>query len=96
MKLIEHTYAIKNLLSHGPSSEDHSYSNRLIAHFLQAARSRLIRQKIDKYNFLSEQSYQNLCVPLELDNIHDCCDVPDMDCKVLKSSIIIPKFLTSR
>lgn len=96
MTLLQHVYAIKNLLSQGPVSDDFSYSNRLIAHFLQIARSKLLEDKANKYHFISEQSYQSLCLDLELSNFHNCCDTPDNDCKVLKSTTDIPKFLNSR
>lgn len=96
MTLNVHVYAIKNLLSHGPVSDDFSYSNRLIAHFLQVSRANLIEKKADKYHFISDQSYQSLCVSLELSSFHNCCDKPDQDCKILKSTTPIPKFLNSR
>lgn len=96
MTLLEHVYAIKNLLSQGPSSDDFSYSNRVIAHFLQVSRAKLIERKADKYRFISDQSYQSLCVDLELGNFHNCCDKADLECKILKSVKPIPKFLNSR
>lgn len=96
MTLLEHVYAIKNLLSHGPVSDDFSYSNRLIAHFLQISRAKLLEQKADKYHYISEQSYQDLCLDLELSNFHSCCDDVDVECKVLKSTSTLPKFLNSR
>lgn len=97
MKLIEHIYAIKNLLAHGTASDDFSLSDRLIAHFLQVTRSRLIEQKIDKYYYISEQSYQDLCVDLTLATFHECCGTEEYDdCKIMKSTIQIPKFLNSR
>lgn len=94
--LLEHVYAVKGILSHGPSSDDFSFSDRLIAHFLQVARARLVEQKIDKYHFISEQTYQDWCVDLELSNFHNCCTGPNLDCKVLRSTIEVPKFLNSR
>lgn len=96
MKLIEHVYAIKNILSHGVPSEDFSFSNRLISHLLQSSRARLIKQKTDKYNFISDQSNQSLCVTLALSDYHDCCDVASFGCQILESVSDIPKFLTSR
>jgi hypothetical protein len=96
MKLIEHVYALKNIFSRGVSSDDFRLSNRLIAHFLQVARARLIEQKIDKYHFISEQSYQDWCVELEVSSFHSCCDVPALECQVLRSTIAVPKFLNSR
>lgn len=97
MKLIEHIYAIKNLLSRGVPSDDFAYSNRLIAHFLQTARGTLLERKADKYHFISEQSYQSLCMDLELSSFHNCCNTPEFDdCKVMKSVVEVPKFLNSR
>ena len=96
MTLLEHVYAIKNLLSHGPVSDDFSYSDRLIAHFLQVTRAKLIERKADKYHFISDQSYQSLCVDLALSSFHNCCTKAELECKVLKSIEPIPKFLNSR
>jgi len=96
MTLLEHVYATKLILSGGPVSKDFSRSNREIAHFLQVARARLLEQKADKYHYISEQSYQSLCLDLELSNFHNCCDAADNDCQVLKSTVEVPKFLNSR
>lgn len=97
MKLIEHIYAIKNVLAHGAASDDFNLSDRLIAHYLQVARARLIEQKIDKYYYISEQSYQDLCLDLALSSFHDCCDIPELEeCKIMKSVMEVPKFLNSR
>jgi hypothetical protein len=96
MKLIEHVYAIRNLVSKGPSSDDASYSLRLIAHFLKVARAILTEQKADKYHYISEQSFQSLCLDLQEGNFHNCCEAPQTKCKLLKSTLPIPKFLNTR
>lgn len=98
MTLLEHVYAVKNILAHGAPSDDFSYSNRLIAHFLRVARSFLIEKKIDKYNVISDQSYQDLCLTLEEADYHNCCDFVTVsdECKLMKSTAAIPKFLNSR
>lgn len=96
MKLLYHTLALKNILSHGTPSDDFSFSNRLIAHFLKVARAKLIEQKADKYHFISDQSYQSLCVDLVPSSYHNCCDTDVDTCQILKSIDIIPKFLNSR
>lgn len=96
MTLLHHIYAIKNLLARGNASDDFSFSERLIAHFLEVARGKLILDKINKYKFVSDQSYQDLCVALQESVYHDCCDVIDFgDCKLLKSIDPLPKFLNS-
>lgn len=96
MKLIQHVLAVQKLLASGTVSKDFRFSDRLIAHFLKVARSLLIEQKIDKYYYLSEQSYQSLCVSLELGSFHNCCEAPSSDCLVLKSVDKLPKFLSAR
>lgn len=96
MTLLEHVYAIKNLIAHGPASADFSYSDRLIAHFLLVCRAKLIREKADKYSFISEQSHQDLCLDLEKGTFHNCCDTPDAGCILLKSTIALPKFLSTK
>lgn len=96
MKLIEHVYAVKNLLSRGPASDDYAYSNALIAHYLGVVRAKLIERKIDKYHFISEQSYQDWCADLVPGNYHDCCGVEFPSCTILKSVYTIPNFLNSR
>lgn len=97
MKVVEHIYAIKNLLAKGPQTIDFSYSDRLIYHYLKIARAKLIEQKADKYKILGEQSYQNLCVELEKAPFHECCGVTvQPDCLLFKSKNPIPKFLNAR
>lgn len=96
MTLLTHTYAIRNLLSKGTSSDDTSYSLRLIAHFLRITRGLLIAQKANKYNQISEQSFQSLCMTLQESSFHNCCDTPTAKCTVLRSTIKIPRFLTTR
>lgn len=96
MNLLTHVYAVRNLLSKGASSDDASFSLRLIAHFLRVARGFLIEQKANKYNFISEQSYQSLCLDLTKGQFHNCCDGPTSKCVLLKSTTKIPKFLITR
>lgn len=96
MTLNSHVFAIRNLLSKGIASDDTQYSLRLLAQFLNIARAILTEQKADKYHYISEQSFQSLCVPLELGSFHNCCDYPNAPCKILKSVSPLPKFLNTR
>lgn len=96
MTLKEHVFAIRNLISRGPSPDDSAYSLRFIAHLLNVARALLTEQKADKYHFISEQSFQSLCIELELSTFHNCCSVSDVDCKILRSKNPLPKFLNTR
>lgn len=96
MILKEHLFAIRDLISKGPASDDSAYSLRFLAHLLNVARATLTEQKADKYSYISEQSFQSLCIPLQLGNFHNCCEVTDVECKVLKSVDPLPKFLNAR
>lgn len=96
MTLKYHVYALRGLLSKGAASDDTSFSLRLIAHYLNVARALLTEQKADKYTYISEQSFQSLCVPMALGTFHNCCDYPGANCQVLKSVTPLPKFLNTR
>lgn len=96
MTLLTHVYAVRNLLSKGASSDDASFSLRLIAHFLRISRGLLVEEKANKYNTISEQSYQSVCVDLVKGQFHNCCDAPQSKCLLLKSTTKIPKFLVTR
>lgn len=96
MTLQHHLLAIRTLITKGPASDDTAYSLRFIAHILNAVRALLTEQKADKYTYISEQSFQSLCVPLELGSFHNCCEVGDVNCKILKSVSPLPKFLNTR
>lgn len=91
----EHIYAIKNVLSKGAVSDDFQFSNRLVLHFMNVARSILTEQKLDKYH--SIQSYQSLCTDLIQGSYHNCCGVTlPSSCVILKSTIKLPKLLSAR
>ncbi len=96
MTLQHHIYAIKNIIANGPSSDDSPFSERLVAHFLQITRAFLLERKADKYRYISDQTFQSVCMDLELGSFHNCCDVPELDCKVLKSVIKLPRLLNSK
>jgi hypothetical protein len=96
MTLLEHVYAIRSILSKGIASDDAAISLRQIAHFLKTSRAILLEQKADKYYYISEQSFQSLCLDLEEGSFHNCCSGPDAKCKLLKSKTKLPKFLNTR
>lgn len=96
MTLREHVYAVKIKLAGGPPPDDFPISNGLIAHYLESTRALLTEQKADKYIPLSPQSYQSWCVDLIKANYHNCCEGPTSTCQLLRSTIKIPKFLTTR
>ena len=94
---LEHIYAIQNIINKGAKSDDARISNRLVEHFLNASRSILIKQKLDKYQPLSNYSYQSICIELEETANHNCpCVTEDLGCKVLKSKVDLPSEITKR
>lgn len=90
----EHVYAIQNLMNAGSPSDDNRFSNRLVYHFLKIVRARLVKQKADSKNFIAEDNYQAICMPLIKTTFHDCDCVPYDDCMILRSKYKIPKQLT--
>lgn len=96
MTLIHHISAVRAIIANGPTSKDTPFSDRLIAHFLQITRAFLLERKADKYRYISDQTFQSVCLDLELGSFHNCCDTPDLNCNILKSVIKIPKLLSAR
>lgn len=89
----EHVYAIQNLINSGVPSDDNRFTNRLVYHFLKVARARLVKQKADRHNYIAEDNYQSLCMPLIKTTFHDCDCVPNTECLILRSKYKIPKQL---
>lgn len=96
MTLLEHIYAVRNLEAKGSGSKDNSYSLELIAHLLNVVRATLTEQKADRYRYISEQSFQSLCIHLQKASLHNCCTIEDVGCSLLRSTVKIPKFLNTR
>lgn len=95
--LLTHVYFIQNLLNRGVPSDDVRLSNRLVAHALKQARSKLIKQKLNASLQISESNYQRICVPLELHTYHDCdCITDNEECKILRSTLEIPEYMVGR
>ena len=95
--LAEHVYFIQNIINRGVASDDARYSNRFIAHALKQSRSRLVKIKLDKADFISESNYQRICIPLEESSYHDCaCINIEDNCKVLRSTIELPEYMSAK
>lgn len=91
--LNEHVYAVQHLLNAGPVSQSRKYPDRLVAHFLKSSRSILLKRKIERGTWISEQNYVTICVPLEKVEYADCpgCNLPDTGCTLYRSTITIPR-----
>lgn len=95
--LQHHQFFIQNLLNKGAMSDDSRFTNRLIAHALKQARNRLLKIKLDKYDFISDSNYQAICVPLEKQPYYDCsCITDNNSCDILKSVNVLPKDLVAK
>jgi len=93
----EHIYAIQNILNRGPKSDDARLSNSLVEHFLNVARSRVLKQKLNQLHHISSFNYQSFCLELEEVKYSDCSCIPaKAKCKVLRSKVKIPQSLNYR
>lgn len=96
--LKEHVAFIQNVINKGPRTDDARFSNRLIAHALKQARSRLIKIKLDKYDYISDSNYTKICTELQVVPIEECpcMDIPEQVCKITRSTCKIPKEIVSK
>jgi len=98
MLLEEHIAHINNLLNMGVPPDDNPIQDRHIYFVLKYIRLRLIRQRVDKFQYLSSYNYQTLsCIPLKAASFDECCDcgIPQ-EVPLKKSVCSIPKMLTYR
>ena len=87
---------IRGVLSHGPASSDSRISERQVYFIIKYLRAKLIKQKADKYHYISDFNYQTFeCLPLELVP-EDNCPCYARECKVLKSTFKLPVILNNR
>ena len=94
--LNHHVYAVAGILNNGPKSDDANIPTSRIEHQLFVSRATLIKRELDKYNTLSDTSFQTVCLDLELHEFHDCNCVPDSGCELLRSVKKLPSSLTSK
>lgn len=98
MTILEHIYAVKNLLDKGPASDDSRISNRLIKHYLTITRQKLIKEKADKLNKLADRNWIPInCIALCEDTWHQCDCIPeDLKCKVLRTKYRLPNPISTK
>lgn len=83
---------IQSLYSKGVQSDDKRLSSRHIFNKLQSMRNRLLYEKSNKNQFLSQTNYQVLpCVELELVPIHECPCIPCKGCQVYRTKYPLPQ-----
>lgn len=87
---------IKSLYNKGVQSDDSRLSSRHIYNKLLSVRSRLIYQKVNKKQKLSQWVYQTLpCVELIKAPIHECPCIPSGKCVILRTKYKLPKPISS-
>lgn len=98
MTFLEHIYAVKNLLDRGPSSQSFRFTDRLIAHYLKASRSLLLKRKLDKEKMISENNAQRFCLRVEEKDFADCpqCNVPEFNCGLYRGVLQLPNSIRTR
>jgi hypothetical protein len=77
MTILKHIYALKNVMSQGPVSDDFTFNDRLIAHMLVIARATILKRELNKRNNISEENYTYICVEFEDGTITNCT-IPDV------------------
>lgn len=88
-----HISDIRNLIKQ--VQDDSHFTDRFLFSLLSKAKAYLMRQKLLKYNALSEFNYLTFCIQLEEAKAHDC-DCVAYGCTVLKSKFEIPKPIRAR
>lgn len=95
MKNSEVIQRVQSLYSKGVQSDDSRLSERHIFNKLISARSKILGQKLNKRQKLSQWNYQTLpCVAMEEAPLHECPCLPPVGCKIMKSVDPIPEPLT--
>jgi len=97
MTILEHIYAIQNIVNKGKKSDDAPFTNQLILHYMNTARLLLMKREVDKNKYVNPANYQGFCMKLTEDSWVNCCDMPeDLKCPILRSCNKIPKAITGR
>jgi len=89
---------LRNILSHGATSDDFPWSDQALYFLLCNLRAFLTIQKHKKSQVISEFTYQDLpCFEFEYTTIDDCtCTPTDQQCKYRRSVFEVPEILHGR
>lgn len=91
----EHIYKLRTFIKQ--HSDDSLYTDELLYSILKDARNTLLERDSKKFTKDSEFHKQTICMPLIIDNYHDCNCLPnEIKCKILKSKYKLPKVITGR
>lgn len=78
------------------TSDDSDYSDQFLYKCLVDKRATVIQQQYSKKKRLSDWNKQTFCVPLEIDGYADCQCLPNIGCKVLRSTTDIPNPISTK
>jgi len=86
---------VQSLYSRGVQSDDARLAERHIFSKLITARSKLIGQKVNKRQKMSQWTYQTLpCVKMIEAPVHECPCLPPLGCKIMRSDLPLPDPVT--
>ena len=95
MKISELIQRILSLYSKGVQSDDSRLSKRHVYSKILTARSRLILQKLNKRQAISQWNYQTIdCIELIKAEPYECPCLPSVGCTILRSKFPLPTPLT--
>lgn len=95
MTVKEHVDVLKELYYRGAASDDRRLSDKFFSRILYAVRNKLIKEKLDKGQSLSEDIYTTVCVDLINSPMHNC-NCADGACEYKRSIIKLPNVLNSK
>ena len=96
MKISEVIQRVQSLYSRGVQSDDSRLTSRHIYNKLITTRAKLLVQRANKKQRISQWNYQTLpCVALEKVPVHDCPCLPPIGCDIYRTKYPLPKPLTS-
>lgn len=91
MTILNHVYAVKELLNKGQIKNNYPYSNLFIQHFLELNRCLVLKQRLSNKDSLADINYTKVCLEMEISNFEGDCYKGQ--CKILKSKKPIPLYL---
>lgn len=95
MILKEIIQRVQSLYSKGVQSDDSRLSDRHIYNKLLTTRAKLIIQKVNKRQMISQWDFQTIeCIELEEAPSYECPCIPPYGCVILKTKLPLPKPLT--
>lgn len=93
MTILNHVYAIKELITKGKLKNNFPFSNLFIQHFLEINRCLVLKQRMGSKEHLADINYTKVCIDLEITHFEQDCYKGQ--CKILKSKKPIPLHLAN-